>query len=255
MNTQIEVEKCLPFISSQMLPISHEIRPAQTESGFMVTLSRQTGCGAHAVAEKLAEFLQFCTPADSKPWAVFDRNLVERVLEEHHLPLRLARFMPEDKIPEFTDTLEEMLGAHPPARTLVRQTAETIEALAMRGNTIVVGRGANLIAAHQPKAFHVRLVGSLERRLERVQESQGLGKAEARELVLREDRGRKRYLKKYFDKDLDDPLLYHMVINTDKLPGEQIAAMIGAAVLDRMSLAAPPKNGAASASSVIFRPA
>lgn len=42
-------------------------------------------------------------------------------------------------------------------------------------------------------------------------------------LVEREDLGRRRYLQKYFDQDIDNPLLYHMVINTDLVPYEDAA--------------------------------
>ena len=51
-----------------------------------VTISRQTGSGAHVVGEELAKHLQAHSPKDAPPWTLFDRNLVEKVLEEHHLP-------------------------------------------------------------------------------------------------------------------------------------------------------------------------
>jgi hypothetical protein len=38
-------------------------------------------------------------------------------------------------------------------------------------------------------------------------------------------------LKKHFGQDLDDPLLYHMIINTDRIPYERAAQIIGEAVL------------------------
>ena len=38
---------------------------------------------------------------------------------------------------------------------------------------------------------------------------------------------------KYFRTDLDDPLLYHLTINTDLIPCEQAAHMIGDAVVGR----------------------
>ena len=55
----------------------------------------------------------------------------------------------------------------------------------------------------------------------------------ALELIRREDRGRKRYLRKYFRKDIDDPLLYHLVINTDFVSYQEAARLIGDAVVKR----------------------
>ena len=56
---------------------------------------------------------------------VFDRNLVEQVLEDHNLPSYLPRVMPEDRVSDLTDMLHQMFGIHPPFWTLVRQTAGT----------------------------------------------------------------------------------------------------------------------------------
>ena len=231
MDKQHGFERCLTFINCQLQPAAG--KPGGGAGRRAVTISRQTGSGGHAVAEKLAEYLQVAFPKDACPWAVFDRNLVEKVLEQHHLPQRLARFMTEDRISEIADTVDELFGLHPPSWTLVRQTADTILRLAELGNVILIGRGANIITSKLPHVFHVRLVASLERRIEQVQQMSNLGAKAAREFIEREDRGRRRYLKKYFGKAMDDPLLYHITINTDLVSYEQAARMIGNAMLSR----------------------
>jgi cytidylate kinase len=160
-----------------------------------------------------------------------DRELVETVLRDHHMPKRLANFMPEDRISKIDDIIEDVLGLHPASDILVRKTAETILHLAEMGNVILIGRGANVITAGLGHVFHVRLVGSLERRRERIQRYDHLDQKVAYEVIHREDRGRGRYLKKYYHKDIDDPLLYHLVINTDFVSDENVARIIGAGVL------------------------
>jgi cytidylate kinase len=87
--------------------------------------------------------------------------------------------------------------------------------LAQLGNAIIVGRGANIITARLPGMLHVRLVGSVEHRVAHMREFDHLDRKEALRRMTREDGGRRRYLKRYFGKDIDDPLLYHFVINTD----------------------------------------
>jgi cytidylate kinase len=140
--------------------------------------------------------------------------------------------MPEDRIPELTGALDELLGVHPPVWTFVQQTAETILRLADRGNAIIIGRGAHVVTSKLEYVFHVRLVGSLDRRIEHIQEVRGVGSNEALELIRREDRGRQRYLKKYLGKDIDDPLSYHLIINTDFVSYERAARLIGEVGLD-----------------------
>jgi hypothetical protein len=53
-------------------------------------------------------------------------------------------------------------------------------------------------------------------------------------------------VKKYFFKDVDDPLLYHLAINTDLVPEWEAALMIGEAVVRQEFVSARP--GAPSAS-------
>ena len=198
-----------------------------------MTISRQTGSGAHAVAEELAALLQAHTLKEAPPWVVFDRNLVEKVLADHDLPERVARFMPEDRISSISDTMEELFGLHPPSWLLVRKFSETILRLLELGNVIVIGRGATVISAKLDHVFHVRLVGSLEKRVQHVQEQNHLSKEAALRLIQREDRGRRRYLKRYFKSDLEDPLLYHLTINTDLASYHEVARIIADAVLKR----------------------
>lgn len=107
------------------------------------------------------------------------------------------------------------------------ESGDGIEAL------ICFGRWANIITSKLDSVFHVRLVGSLGRRIEHIQQINHLSPKAARQFIRREDRGRKRYYKTHFGSDVADPLLYHLVINTDLVPYEEAARMIANAVLGR----------------------
>jgi hypothetical protein len=216
----------------------------------VITISRQAGAGAHVVADALVAGLQRAASRDDPPWTIFDRNLVDRVLEDHELPARLAAFMHEDRAAKIADTLDQLFGLHPPAWVLVRKTADTILRLADIGNAIVIGRGANIVTASLPFAFHVRLVGSLHRRTEYVREHRHLGSHDASEYVREQDLGRTRYVRTYYGVDIDDPLLYHLVINTDRVSYEEAARMIAGGVLahtESRGYATAPVARAASA--------
>lgn len=198
-----------------------------------VTISRQAGAGGMTVGETLIRFLREEDKETSCLWTIFDQNLIAKVLEEHHFPGDYAKFMPEDRISEIQDMTEELFGLHPSSWTLVHKTSETILHLAKMGNAVLVGRGANVITQKfLPNGLHIRLVGSLEKRIRHIQDYYRMPRAKAIEFIDKEDSGRKRYLKDHFDKDIDDPLLYDFVINTTNIPYEEAAKMIGRAVLD-----------------------
>lgn len=229
--TNIGVEHCAGFVSSQFQSGGTAGMETAAVVRRVVTISRQAGCGALAVAEKLARYLQEHSSKHAAPWTIFDRNLMEKVLEDHDLPARLSQFLPEDRVSFLEDIMADLLQTYPPSQTVIRQTAETILKLASVGNVILIGRGGNVITARLPNMFHVRLVAPLEERMEHSHKSYGMTMTEARKFCLREDLGRERYLKTYFHADINDPLLYHLTINTGLVSYNDAAKIIGDAVL------------------------
>lgn len=229
----IGLEQCLSFINCQLgsVPRGGGASPIKPS----ITISRMAGAGGRTVAAQLAEYLQTKVPQPA-PWTVFDRKLVEQVLEDHHLSQRVAGYMPENHKPMLADIFEELLGLHPSAWTLFHQTAETILRLAQMGNVILLGRGASVITSRLDSIFHVRLVGSLEKRVARVQLAYAFDRPTAIEFVNREDKGRRRYLKENLHEDIDNPLLYDLMINTDRIQCETTARLIGDEVIRRFQL-------------------
>lgn len=228
------LNRCFTFINCQLRPADRSMAYAgDARQRPVVTISREAGCGAPVVAEKLAALLQASSPADAPPWTVFDRNLMEKVLEDHNLSARLAKFLPEDRTTELQDIMHEVFGLRPASWTIVRQITETILHLAELGGVIFIGRAGNVITAKLPYAFHVRLVAPLEKRVEHAHEFYSMTKKAAREFCLREDRGRRRYLKKYFNVDVDDPLLQHLTVNTGLVSYDEAARIIADAVLSK----------------------
>ena len=81
-----------------------------------------------------------------------------------------------------------------------------------------------------PKALHVRIDAPLKQRIQRVHEQQQLSWEDARLYVLDRDDASGQYLEQYYGVDWDDPLLYHMVLNTGRWSLEAAADIIVAAV-------------------------
>lgn len=170
--------------------------------------------------------IAFALDMTGAPWTVFDRNLVEKVLEDHYLPKSLAKFMPEDRRTLIEDILEDLIGLRPPSWVVVPQIAETVLQLADAGHVILVGRGANFITARLANVFHVRLVATLPERIARMQKLNHLTPEEASKVVARTDRGSGRYVKMHFHASVEDDVHYHLVINTDRIPCPDAAGLI-----------------------------
>jgi cytidylate kinase len=230
MTHEASLSQCLSFVNLQLQPSDAKSYADKTvPHPRAVTISRQAGCGALMVAEKLAARLQTHSPKSAPPWTVFDQNLMNKVLEDHNLSARLAKFLPEDRMTELQDIVDEVFGLRPSSTTVVQHTAETILRLAELGSVIMIGRGGNIITAKIPDTFHVRLVAPLEQRVEHSCKAYNMKPRQAREFCEREDLGRARYMKKYFNADINDPLLYHMVINTGLISYAEAARLIAEA--------------------------
>jgi hypothetical protein len=228
METGIGFDKCLTFINCQINPAKPAKRPRTTPVRFTaITFSRQSGSGAHEIAEKLAARLQSQARNGERPWTVFDRELVEKVLEDHHLPTRMAEFIPEDRRTELQDAVEELFGLRPPSWTLIQHTSETMLRLVELGNAILIGRAGNIVTRQRPGVLHIRLVAPENSRAQRLAEARGISRKAAVEALRKEDLGRARYVKKYFRESVEDPLLYHFTFNTDLFPADYLVDLLG----------------------------
>jgi cytidylate kinase len=244
MSGTIASERCLDYVEAQARKMNGGPGGRAEHAPHVVTISREAGSGAHVVADELAELLQLATSGAEVPWKIFDRDLVERVLEEHDLPQRMASFMPEDRMSALSDTLDELFGVHPSSVSLVRKTADTILHLAELGNAIIIGRAGNIVTRHTAGALHVRLVGSVERRIRHVEDHHELGRDAATAYVREHDLGRRRYVETYYDEDIDDPLLYDFVINTDRIGYAAAARAIAEGASARWDAARGGPSGA-----------
>jgi len=220
--TGTTIDQCFSLVHGQT-----QGRPASEKMiQRAITISRQTGCGALEVAEKVGRLMNQQLPPTVAPWTVFDRNLMDKVLEDHQLPPSLARYLPEDRISELEDLITDVFGIIPSSQTAARQTAETILRLVEIGGVVVIGRGANMITAKLPRVLHIRLVAPLADRTARISATDHKLPADARRFCDEEDLARARYLKKHFNANIDDPHLYHMVLNTSRMGYDETARLI-----------------------------
>lgn len=242
MKTEAAFERCKAFIDCHLKSSGRATRlGAQLGQRPFVTVSGQAGAGSLLVAAQLSEVLQQRLPGPDCAWTVFEKNLVEKVLEDHHLPKSLAHFMPEAHVSSIADTMEQLFDLHPSTWTLVQHTAQTVLHLAQLGYVILVDRATNIITKRCAAGLHVHLVGSRECRLRRVGECLGLEQKAAEEFADETDRGRRRYMKDHFHQDIEDSLLYDLTLNTDRLSiAEAVQTVADLMVARHGSSVAPP---------------
>jgi hypothetical protein len=228
-----ELEKCRLYIESHA--VENGKRKKRLPIGPCITISRETGTNARIVSEELVKFFKEKTRRNIPEWTIFDKNLIEKVLEDHRLPGTLKDLMEENKVSFFSSILNEMFSGLPGQWTLIHKTSETILQLASIGNSVIIGRGANVIASHLNNTFHVRLMAPLNERIRNFSERHKVDYKSARSIIEKHDICRMKYLSSVFNRRIDDPFLYHLVINTKGMDSKQVAAIIGTAVVNKFA--------------------
>lgn len=204
------------------------------EPGPCITISRQTGAAAGEISEILIDLLKQKTKNPELEWAVFDKNLIEKVIEDHNLPEKLSNYLTEEKHSFLNSMMNELFGIHPSPLRLVYKTTKTILQLAQMGNCIIVGRAANIITRNFENTYHVRIIAPLKKRIEQIQLYFNMSEDEAKKFIEKEEEKRRDYVKHYFHKDIDDPSLYDLVINTERHSLDETAQILACAITKKL---------------------
>lgn len=223
-------EAVLKFLGSQSYEKGGQ--PTPGERAF-VTISRQAGAGGRALAAALLEeFARRGNPVLTG-WQWADRPVCESLASDPRLHTSLAALLDEHYRSRLEDFLSQLLSGAAPQLKLYHALFGTVRALAAVGRVVLVGRAGVCATRGLPGGVHVRLVGSRGARIERVSRRFGWDTAKAESWVDQQDRDRAAVVKEYFGRDAADPLLYDLVVNTDRVPVPSAASAVAELVLAR----------------------
>lgn len=113
--------------------------------------------------------------------------------------------------------LERLRGPRRRYRTYLE--AAVLEA-ARRDRVVLMGRWSTLFLRDVPHAVRVRVCEPLPSRVRRLGERLGVTPAEAERRIRTYDEGVRARMRQLFDVEWDDPLLYDLVLNTERVTVE-----------------------------------
>lgn len=186
------------------------------ENTHVVTISRNFG----SLGKKAGKLL-----ADSLGVRCCDRFILQEVARRADIDQELVRVLDEhvgriDK--HWWETLIQKNGFG--YEDYYKHLVKTIFSISLRGG-VIIGRGANLILGAE-RAFRVRIVGSPLKCAERVAEREKIDMEAAMQKVRDVDQERAEYVRKLYDADIDDPLAYDLVINSDRYNHAQLVELV-----------------------------
>ena len=184
-----------------------------------ITISRQAGAGGRTLARALAGRLNEVDPGEW-PWAVWDRELVEKVAREEHIPVTLIESLElegprQSAFREFLASLSATNdAAHLDEFQVFRRVAQTVRALARAGRAVIVGRGSVYATAGLAGGVHVRLVAPLQERVAHMARVLNCSEGDAAAEVRRIDRYRETFHRRYWPDKALLPEIFTITLNT-----------------------------------------
>lgn len=211
---------------------------------MIVTLSRQLGSGGDAIAARVVAALGLTlidrgTVYQASLAAGVPADLLQKLMYEGQRSLASELINSWGNLSDgarraTTPSPNPLVGIFapllPPAAVSPEEAAQAvglvIKDLASRGNVLVLGQGGQMWLRGYAGACHVQVVAPLELRIARVAEREKVTPPIARRLVRGSDLARSEYVARYHNVRWQDPLLYHLVVNTGQTPVDAAVSLI-----------------------------
>jgi cytidylate kinase len=167
---------------------------------YFITFSRKMGTRGTEIAKLVAKELKY---------AFYDTEDIEKKAEEMG----------------FLDDVREVNGKTPPllkrgfscrSEICLDRLYVVIYELARLGSAVILGRGGNIIFRSLPYALHVRVIASQEKGVRNLVE-RGYKRQAAVTDMEKSDHERENFIRFAFHREWDNPELYDIVLNMDKL--------------------------------------
>jgi hypothetical protein len=117
-----------------------------------------------------------------------------------------------------------------------RATEAVISRQAASGEGVILGRAGAILLRDDPRVLRVRLDGPRDRRIRRAMQMGGLDEATAKRALTKADRTHETYVKHFYNADIHDPRLYHLVIDTTAISTDACVEALAVAARSRAEL-------------------
>ncbi len=190
----------------------------------IVTLSRERGCRGQEIAKLLSHELQY---------GLFGRQIIDYIAQHLGVRSELVESLDEKDRSELELWVGNLFSDHLfDHDEYSHALCEVMRAISLQGGLVIIGRGANHILK-SANAFHVRVVAPVKTRMRNLLELEGKSETRALEEINRVDEERRHFVKRYFKRDIDNPIDYDLVINAEHLPIHAITKTIMATMRAR----------------------
>ena len=202
---------------------------------FVITINRELGSGGRTVGRKLAERL-------GVPF--YDKALINALQEKYHLTVdeieklkgrshswwaEFKRTLRIGTLQSETNYYQVKMGEEPDILTtdeMFNTEKEILNGMVADESCIVTGRSGFYVFRNHPNRLSILIQASMDFRVHRVSQKQGLTPEEARKTIEKVDKMRENYVNKYTKTSRYDPRNYDLVISADGKTEDEIVDLI-----------------------------
>jgi len=198
--------------------------------GPLITISREFGCEAYSLSEKLCKSLDKLAkkrrPKAKIKWKYISKEIREESAKALHLrPHELTRIFEPHEKNFLQDVIESLQYSEVDDRKVHKTVKKVISTYARKGHVIIIGRGGISIAGDIKQALHIRLQAPLKWRAEKLAKERNISVEEASNLAVEMDKRRSLCIEHLREKPYETAL-FHMVLNRATMSIDEMAEVI-----------------------------
>ena len=197
------------------------------ESGPVITISRECGCFAGEIAEKLALSLtEENLKAKKEKWNWISKEIINDAATKLQTNSnQIEHFFKGESYKFLVDIITSFSKPYASDDLIKRMVTKVVKTYAEEGNVIIVGRAGFAITKNIPRSLHIKLIAPQDWRVKSVAKRYNLTEQDAKKRI--EDIGNKRdsFVKLFYGKEHDDNV-FHMVLNREKLSADEVVEQI-----------------------------
>lgn len=167
----------------------------------VITITSELGSGGRDIAQQVAETLGY---------ELVDKATTDAIFRQYGLTKFDDLY---NSAPSFLDILnaDNLL--------LVAMSNEIVEAVAKRGNVVIVGRTGFAVLGDYTDVLNVHIRAPLAERVQHVMASENLADLQAaEERVQEDDNVHRTYVQRFYNKHWEDPTNFHLDLDTSSIP-------------------------------------
>ena len=199
------------------------------ETGPYISISRDFGCMANVIAQKLARELTKRNKAASiqKDWKWINKVILHESAKALELsPSKIEYVFQSQRKTIMDEIVSAMSTRYYKSDKRIRKTIiEVIRSIAKTGHVIIVGRGGVAFAKDNPKSLHIKLTAPIEWRVDHISKNYNKTRREALKYVLEVDQERKFLIDSFMGFDTDCSI-FDLTFNRQTIKDDELIFII-----------------------------